>query len=185
MKYLTIAAVLVIVLIVGLCIVISVQPNFFLITRSELIDAPHAKVFAQVNDLAAWDAWTPWKKLDPNPKTKLSIPSHGKGATFEWSGNDEIGEGILTIVESDPAGLIEIDQEFFKPFAGKARITFEVMIEVPHRTLVTWTMTGENDFMGKAMCLFMNMEVMLGPKLEEGLANLKEVAEKSDPERAE
>ncbi len=176
---------LLIVLIAGLGIFISGQPNFFSITRSAFIAAPHAKVFAQVNDLAAWDAWTPWKKLDPNPKTKLSIPSHGKGATFEWSGNDEIGEGILTIVESDPAGLIEIHQEFFKPFAGKARITFEVMTDANNGTFVTWTMTGENDFMGKAMCLLVDMDAMLGPKLVEGLANLKAVVEKSDAEPAE
>ena len=176
---------LLVVLIVGLGIVISLQPNTFAIERSATMHATPAEVFAQVNDLAKWDAWSPWKKLDPNPKTKLSNPSFGKGATFEWSGNDEIGEGILTIVASQPDERVEIEQEFVRPFAGKALIAFEFLPYHNGETLVVWNMTGKNDFIGKAMCLVMNMDAMVGPKFEEGLANMKAVVEQSDAEPAE
>ena len=88
------------VLFVGLCVVIAVQPSTFSIQRSATMAAPPSEVFAQVNDLAAWDAWTPWKALDPNAKTTISTPSAGKGATFAWVGNDQIGEGIMTILAS-------------------------------------------------------------------------------------
>ena len=111
------------VLCVGLYVAISLQRTFS-VQRSAIMAAPPAKVFAQVNDLAAWDAWSPWKKLDPNPKKTMSIPSAGKGATFAWVGNKEIGEGSLTILDSKPDEMVDLDQAFIKPFAGKARITF-------------------------------------------------------------
>ena len=111
------------VLCVGLYVAISLQRTFS-VRRSATMAAPPAKVFAKVNDLAAWDAWSPWKKLDPNPKKTMSIPSTGKGATFAWVGNKEIGEGSLTILDSKPDEMVDLDQAFIKPFAGKARITF-------------------------------------------------------------
>jgi hypothetical protein len=37
-------------------------------------------------------------------------------------------------------------------------------------------MYGKNGFMGKAFSLFMNCDKMVGPKFEEGLAALGEVA---------
>ena len=39
-------------------------------------------------------------------------------------------------------------------------------------------MTGTHKFIGKAMCLVMSMENMLGPDFEKGLAQLKQVAER-------
>lgn len=166
-------------LFVGLCVTIAIQPNNFSIQRSATMAAPPSNVFAQVNDLAAWDAWTPWKELDPNPKTTISNPSAGKGATFGWIGNDQIGEGILTILESKPDELVEIEQEFFKPFAGKARIVF-LFVPEGDGTKVTWKMNGTNNFLGKAMCLFMNMDTTIGPKFEAGLANIKAIVENDD-----
>jgi hypothetical protein len=46
-------------------------------------------------------------------------------------------------------------------------------------TDVTWTMSGKNNFVGKAFCLFVDMDKMIGDQFEEGLANMKEVAERS------
>jgi hypothetical protein len=38
-------------------------------------------------------------------------------------------------------------------------------------------MTGKNGFLGKAMCMFMSMDKMVGGDFEKGLANLKAAAE--------
>ena len=38
-------------------------------------------------------------------------------------------------------------------------------------------MTGRNNFMSKAFCLFMNMDKMVGGDFEKGLANMKSVVE--------
>ena len=46
------------------------------------------------------------------------------------------------------------------------------------QTNVTWTMSGKNNFMSKAMHLCFNMDKMLGGDFEKGLASMKAVAEK-------
>jgi hypothetical protein len=40
-------------------------------------------------------------------------------------------------------------------------------------TKVTWTMTGHNNFLEKAICLVVDMDQMVGPDFERGLANLE------------
>ena len=45
-------------------------------------------------------------------------------------------------------------------------------------TQVTWSMYGPNSFTGKLIGAFVSMDRMVGGKFEEGLANLKSVAEK-------
>ena len=42
---------------------------------------------------------------------------------------------------------------------------------------MTWSLTGTRNFMFKAVGLFMNMDKMVGSQFEEGLAQLKSVAE--------
>jgi hypothetical protein len=177
-------ALLLLGLIVGFLIVVSLQPSTFSVERSAAMAAPPTVVFAQVNDLQAWDAWSPWSKLDSKPKTTISTPSAGKGATFTWDGNDEIGAGTLTILDSKPDESVEVEQAFIRPFNGKARMAFTFMSE-GDGTKVTWKMDGTNDFFGKALCMFMDMDAILGKSFEQGLANMKELVEKSDASPAE
>ncbi|MBI3450851.1 MAG: SRPBCC family protein [Acidobacteria bacterium] len=167
----------VVVLIAALVVVIALQPDHYSVSRSASIAAPASAVFARVNDLAAWDAWSPWKKLDPLARITISSPSAGQGASMSWAGNSEIGEGTMTILESRPDALVVSEQKFVKPFEGTARSHFTFAAE-GSGTKVTWTMEGENNFIGKAVCLVMNMDKTIGPAFEEGLGNLKGVAEK-------
>lgn len=44
-------------------------------------------------------------------------------------------------------------------------------------TDVTWGMTGQSPYLAKVICIFMNMDRMVGKDLEAGLANLKTVVE--------
>jgi hypothetical protein len=168
--------VVLILLVAGFAAVVAMRPNTFSITRSVKIAAPPDVVFDQINDFHKWDAWSPWKKLDPNAKDTFSGPSEGKGAKFGWSGNDEIGEGHMTILESRRPELINIDLTFVKPMQSSALTQFAFQ-PAGEETLVTWTMSGEQTFMEKAVCMFMDMDKMVGGSFEEGLANIKKVAE--------
>ena len=164
-------------------VVVSMQPDTFSVQRSVTIAAPPAAVFVQVNDFQAWDGWSPWKELDPNAKQTVSTPSAGKGATFAWSGNDKVGEGSMTILESRPDELVDIEQAFVRPLAGKARMLFTFAPE-GGGTKVTWTMDGTNNFIGKAMCMVVDMDAMMGKDFDRGLANMKSVAEKGGAAQA-
>lgn len=166
----------VVVLVAALAVFVAMQPDDFRIERSATVNAPATDVFAQVNDFHKWEAWSPWAKLDPAAKAVFEGAAAGKGAVFKWSGNDKVGEGTMMVAESRPGEFVRIDVEFVKPFEGKntSEFTFK---PAGGRTVVTWSSYGKHNFISKAMCLVMNMEKMLGPDMEKGLAQMKSVAE--------
>jgi hypothetical protein len=83
----------------------------------------------------------------------------------------------MTITESRPGELVRIKLEFFKPFAATSTAEFNFKPAGLDSTAVTWTMTGQNNFLSKAMCLFVNMDKMVGGMFEQGLAQMKSVVE--------
>lgn len=165
-----------VVIVAALVVVIAMQPSSFRIERSAKVTAPPAAVFEHVNDFRKWNAWSPWDKLDPNMERKFDGPEAGEGAVYSWAGNSDVGEGKMTIVESKPAELVLINLEFIKPMEATNESRFDFKPE-DDGTLVTWSMKGENNFIGKAFCLVMDMDKMVGDKFEEGLASLKKVSE--------
>jgi len=163
-------------IVVVFVVVVAIQPSEFRIVRSATISAPAPAVFAQVNDFHNWEAWSPWAKVDPAMKQAYEGPPAGTGAIYTWAGNDQVGEGRMTLTESRPSDLIRIKLEFLKPFAATNTAEFTFKPE-GNQTVVTWSMTGKNNFIAKAVHLFMNMDKMVGGKFEEGLANMKSLVE--------
>ena len=100
----------------------------------------------------------------------------GAGGIYTWSGNKEVGEGRMTMTESRPSDLIRIKLEFFKPFAATNLAEFTFKPE-GNQTVVMWSMTGEKNFVAKAIHLFMNMDKMIGGQFERGLAEIKSIVE--------
>jgi hypothetical protein len=165
-----------VVIVVGLVGVITLQPARYRVSRSTTIAAPAPVVFAQVNDFHKWSAWSPWEKIDPAMKRTYEGPPAGVGASYAWVGTREVGEGRMTIVESRPGGLIHVKLEFVKPFAGTSVAEFSFKPD-GERTLVTWSMTGDKNFIAKAIHLVMSMDRMIGDQFDKGLAAMKTVAE--------
>jgi len=162
-------------LIVVFLVVVALQPAEYKVVRSATLPAAPTDAFALVNDFHKWEGWSPWAKLDPSQKTTYTGSAAGTGAVCSWVGNDKVGEGRMTILESRPAELVRIKLEFIKPFASVSDTSFTFKPE-GQGTAVTWTMAGRNGFIEKAFCLFMNMDKMVGGDFERGLANLKSVA---------
>ena len=158
--------------------IVALQPADYQITRSATISAPPGDVFAQVNDVRKFQEWSPWAKLDPNVKNTYEGPPAGTGAISKWSGNNKVGEGIMTITDSKPNELIKMKLEFIKPFPSVADVRFDFKPE-GKGTSVAWTMSGKKNFISKAFCLFANMDKMVGGDFEKGLANLKQLSESS------
>jgi uncharacterized protein YndB with AHSA1/START domain len=165
-----------VVIVVVLVVIVALQPSEFRVTRSITISAPPAAVFAQVNDFHKWEAWNPWGKIDPAMKQTYEGAPAGPGAIYTWSGNNEVGEGHMTITDSRPNELIRVKLEFFKPFAATNTAEFTLKPE-GNQTVVTWSMFGEKNFMAKAVHLVINMDKMIGGQFEKGLADMKSVVE--------
>ncbi len=164
------------VLVLGLVVLIAVQPSTFRVERSQEIDAPPYVAFNLINNFRRWSAWSPWEKLDPNLQRKYSGAEAGVGAVYEWSGNDQAGEGRMTITESVPAKKVGIKLEFKKPFEATNTTLFS-LDRAGDKVKVTWAMEGTNNFIGKAMCLVMDMDQLIGKDFEAGLSQLKKIAE--------
>jgi carbon monoxide dehydrogenase subunit G len=155
--------------------VVVMQPSEFRVERSAVIPAPPAAVFTQINDLRRWEAWSPWEKVDPALKKTYDGPPAGLGASFAWAGNHEVGEGRVTITESRAPERVGIRLEMITPMAATNAVTFTLAPE-GDGTRVTWSMTGHNGFVSKAVGLVMDMDKMVGGQFEKGLANLKVAA---------
>jgi hypothetical protein len=168
------------VIVIGLLVFIAIQPSEYRVVRSATIAAPASTVFAQVNDFHNWEAWSPWAKIDPAMKQTYEGAPAGAGAVYTWSGNNQVGEGRMTITESQPSDLIRIKLDFFRPFAAVNDVEFTFKPD-GNQTAVTWSMAGKKGFMIKAMSLFMSMDKMLGGQFEKGLAQMKSVAETASP----
>jgi len=157
-------------------LVVALQPGSYRVSRSSKMSAPPARVFEQINDFRQWEAWSPWAALDPDCRYTYAGPPSGVGSVFNWSGNNKVGEGTLTITESAPTSRVVVEQVFVRPFRGTSTAEFRVEPGTA-QTQVTWSMSGRNNFIGRVFCMIMNMDKMLGKDFEKGLANMKAVVE--------
>ena len=155
----------------------ATRPNSFRVERSAMIDAPPEKIFPFITDFHQWTAWSPWEKIDPGLKRSYEGATEGVGAAYSWEGNSKVGAGRMEIQEATPPSRIAIKLDFTRPFKANNRTQFHLEPQGAG-SRVTWGMDGENQFMGKVMGVFMNMDKLVGKDFEAGLANLKSLAEK-------
>jgi hypothetical protein len=165
----------------GAAAYVATRPDTYHVERSTTVDAPAATVFAQINDFSVWKEWSPWEKKDPAMKQTLGTNSSGVGATYAWEGNKEVGKGKMTILTSSPGEKVTEKLEMLEPFPSTSDIAFTLQTESPTSTKVTWAMDGKHTFMSKAFSVVKPMDGMIGKDFEEGLANLKKVAEAKKP----
>jgi uncharacterized protein YndB with AHSA1/START domain len=154
----------------------ATRPDHYGVTRSTVVAAPPEAVYALLVDFHQWSRWSPWAKLDPHQRE--TIKGDGVGATYDWSGNKDVGEGRMTILEARPGQRLGIDLQFFKPFESRADTSFTLAPEGAG-SRVTWTMSGKQGVVERTFGMFMDMEKMIGGDFERGLASLKREVEKA------
>ena len=169
--------VLLVVLLAGILAYAATKPDTFHVQRTAGIRAPTDKIFALINDLHGWGAWSPYEKKDPDMKRTYSGSHSGKGAVYEWDGDKNVGKGRMEIVDTSAPSKIVIKLDFIKPFEAHNIATF-TMEPKGDATNVTWAIDGPCPYITKVMGVFINMDRMIGSDFEAGLANLKAVAEK-------
>lgn len=169
-------AILMVLAVAGLVLFIATRPAAFRVARSATMAAPPDVVFGLLADFHQWSRWSPWEKLDPQMNKTFEGAPSGAGASYLWKGNSKAGEGRMTIVESKPPERLAIRLEFLRPFAATNHTVFTVA-PTAQGSVVDWEMTGDRTFMFKAFGLLVGMDKMVGRDFEEGLANLKKIAQ--------
>jgi hypothetical protein len=176
LKTLAIIGVVIVVAIAGILLYAATKPDSFRVQRVVLINAPSDKVFPLINDIKAWTVWSPYEKKDPAMKRSYGAVTAGKGATYAWEGDKNVGQGSIEMIESGPRKIV-IKLDFLKPF--EAHNMGEFLLEPKgDSTSVTWATYGPSPYMSKVIGTFINIDDMIGRDFEKGLADLKAAAEK-------
>jgi uncharacterized protein YndB with AHSA1/START domain len=163
--------------VVGILAYAATRPDTFRVQRTATIKAPPDKIFPLINEFRNWSEWSPYEKKDPAMKRTMGATTSGKGATYAWDGDKNVGEGHMEIVEVAPPSKVVIKLDFMRPFEAHNTAEF-TLAPKGETTDVTWAIHGPNLFVGKVMGLFINMDRMIGRDFETGLANLKSIAER-------
>ena len=161
----------------GVLVYAATRPDVFQVRRSATITAPPEKIFPLINDFKSWTAWSPYEKKDPAMKRTYGATTAGKGATYAWDGDKNVGSGSMEIMDAPAPSRVTIKLDFKRPFEAHNVADF-TLVPVEGGTSVSWSMSGPTPFFGKILHVFVDVDKMVGRDFETGLANLKAMAEK-------
>lgn len=172
------------VIIVLLVIIAFFLPRHSVVERSLTINAPAEVIFAQVNDFKNWEKWSPWHHKDPDMKIFYDGPTAGKGASYRWeSDHDQVGNGMQKIIASVPNDSV-VSEMFFMESKDPAYGIFK-LAESDSGTRVTWMMRHDTGMNPIARWFSLMMEGWVGGEFEQGLQNLKQIAESQPKDEAQ
>jgi hypothetical protein len=157
-------------------------PQMVHIERTAVIERPAAAIFPYINSLRRANEWSPWNEYDPNVKITYSGPEAGVGAQMSWAGNKKVGTGSQVITQSIQNRKVTSDLQLGGQGPAKASLT---LTTTDHGTSVVWSLDIDvgNNPIGRYMG--MNMDKMVGPDYERGLAKLKTLLEQAPPADAQ
>lgn len=163
---------------VGLVLVYAAtRPDNFRIERSVRIEAPPERIYGLIDDLHQFNRWNPFLRKDPATQGTYSGTPGGKGARYAWQ-SEKVGVGQMEIVETAAPSNVTMKLDFIKPFEAHNIADFTLKPEAG-ATQVTWAMHGPSPFLSKLIEVFVSMDRMVGKDFEDGLSNLKTLAEAS------
>lgn len=168
---------IIVLALVAVLVVAALKPDTFRVQRRAAIKAPPEKIYPLLSDFQRWGAWSPWERKDPGMKRSFGGPKEGKGATYAWDGDKNVGQGRMEIVEATPPSRVALKLDFMRPFQAHNTVRFD-LVPKGELTEVVWDMQGPVPYVAKIMHVFIDMDRMVGADFEAGLANLKSAAEK-------
>lgn len=152
------------------------SPKGYEVSKQVIIQAQPDEIFSYLNNPQLMDQWSPWVEMDPDLQMNYSGPEEGLGARAEWKSDGKMGVGSATIIESIENQLVRTQLEYVEPFQMVQMAELSVRSE-GEQSVVTWSVRGENNFIGRIFCILMNGEKMIGSTFESGLLNLKKIVE--------
>ena len=173
------AVIAVAVAVAAILIIAALKPDTFSVQRSTSIAAAPAAIFPLINDLHAHRSWSPFDQ-DPATQRSYSGPAKGPGSALDFA--DRKCAGRIEVTDASQPSQITMRLLMSKPMACDNVVRFSL---TPRggQTDVTWTMSGPQPFMAKVMSTVINCDKMVGRQFEQGLTQLKALAEKQGSAR--
>jgi uncharacterized protein YndB with AHSA1/START domain len=151
-------------------------PSQFRIERSLIIAASAEKVYPLIAAPAQWQRWSVWNRRDPKMKIAYAGPAAGAGARWSWQSDTE-GNGEMEFTEAVPGRQLTYRLSF--PDLGM-QSTGQLRIEPEGNAVrVSWSNEGDMGASPVNRWFGVFMDRLVGPDFEDGLANLKRLAEAS------
>lgn len=169
-------AIVIAVAITGFLLYVAMQPSEMLISREVLIKGTPEEIFPHLNSSKKAHEWMPWQESDPEAKMVFEGPEEGVGSKTSWDSKGKMGTGEALVVESVPGKTVKTQLTYTKPMQ-MSQLAEVSLNPTGEGTMVRWSVTGHNTFVGRLACAFMNMDKMVGGQFEKGLAKLKSKVE--------
>lgn len=153
-----------------------IGPSAMKVERSITINAPADLIKSKLIDLKFFqETWSPWTEKDPAMKVTYTGEMGKEGSSMAWvSDVKDVGVGSMTYMYT--RGDTVMETLHFDGHGSDAHI-YHVVTSDGDSSKVSWIMSDPCPFPFRAMMLFMNMDKMVGPDFEKGLAKLKVVME--------
>ena len=161
---------------ISITLVILVAIGFVLsskqhVDRSIVTSGKQEDVFSRIATLKRWPEWTAWTtNRFPDMTIRVEGPDSGGGATMIAAGKSS-GDGMVKIVEADPASGIAYALDFnhgMQVFGGAIRYT-----NTSDGLRVTWTLDADLGVNPLKRWVGLAMGSLMGGDMEHGLAKLK------------
>lgn len=170
--------VILIILIIGLFFLIPLfMDTEYSLKRTIVVDVNKENVKNYMENFENFQEWSPWAEMDEEMDVEISGKSGSVGSTYEWKGNEDVGEGVMTITDVSE-DTVRIHLKFEEPFESESP-TYYAFKDLDGKTEVTWYMEGEISYPWNIINLFTSMEEAVGKDFENGLEKLKTVIENS------
>ncbi len=165
---------------IGLIVTGLLLPSTVHVERQILINAEPEKVFPLLNDLQAFNRWSPWALRDPQTHFNFSGPAQGVGAQMSWYSNQpSVGAGSQEIIASVADQRVAVALTFGDK---NTAVAYYDLQRVAGQTEVTWGFDSEFGFDLFSRYFGLMAEHWIGPDYEQGLKNLKAMVESSPME---
>jgi effector-binding domain-containing protein len=126
------------------------------------------------------DTWSPWTRRDPSMKTIYAGVCCEPGSTYRWESElDSVGKGTMTFNKFTPDSVL-MTLNF--DGMGDNELYFITKPSNNGSINVTWGVIFDIGFFGRVPMMFINMDKMIGPDYETGLAKLKQEIESTPAE---
>jgi hypothetical protein len=155
---------------------IGFQSEDYTISRELKLNASAEKIFPWINNSKKTYEWMPWQLEDPKVQMNFEGPEEGLGAVSMWTSEGKMGVGRAVVTEMVPNQLVKTKLEYAQPM----KMVQDAVISLTSAeggTVVKWSVTGKNNFVGRLFCFFINMDKLVGTSFETGLNNLKSKVE--------
>lgn len=178
MRIVKIVLLVILSLVVLILIIAAFVKKDINVTKEIIINKSKQEVFAYVKLLKNQDNFSKWATMDSSMKKTYSGTDGTVGFVSAWEGNKDVGAGEQEILKIDEGNRIDYALRFIKPFKSNADAFMIFEDAGKNQTKVKWGFKSKMAYPMNAMCLFVNMEEVVGKDFQTGLDNLKKNLEK-------